>query len=351
MNISLESLLYIAWGFGLFIGVLLFCSACLNMFFIFRYVWHRDSILRRACINTGLILATVVLIFIVLETSFGLFGARSDGFNFTLASKLWNRRYWKPINRLGYRDETHDPVSVKGKKVLIVVGDSFAAGYGINDYKNRFSNILQSRLGDDWVVANVAKNGWDTVDEYKAITSYPYKPKAVVLSYFVNDIDGTARRRGFEFDTHIAGPAGWLQPFVSCSHFFNFMYWRLYRLHNVDIEQYNKKILSRFYMDDQVWRAHRDELLDIINYCKNNKIGLIVVVFPTLSDVSNSRESTAKVADFLISQNVPVLDLTARFEKRKAKDLVVNPQDAHPNINVHREVGELLTSEVVKIAK
>ena len=46
-----------------------------------------------------------------------------------LNAYIWNLQYWKPINRLGYRDR--EPVESKKKKILIV-GDSVMAGGGIH---------------------------------------------------------------------------------------------------------------------------------------------------------------------------------------------------------------------------
>ncbi len=101
-----------------------------------------------------LIISISIIFFTGIEIFFGFFFVKSDGFCFTLASKTWFKRYWLPINSLGYRDIEYTKDNLKGKRIVFVVGDSFVAGQGIKNYKDRFSNILQEKLGKSWAVLN-----------------------------------------------------------------------------------------------------------------------------------------------------------------------------------------------------
>ena len=85
---------------------------------------------------------------IVLESFFRAFVVYPDGFSYTLASQKRLAEYWKPINSFGYRDIEHDLSSLGSKKILFVVGDSFVAGQGIDNPRDRFSDVLAAQLGD-----------------------------------------------------------------------------------------------------------------------------------------------------------------------------------------------------------
>ena len=82
-------------------------------------------------------------------------------------------RYWQPINSLGYRDYEWTPEKVGNRKRIVVVGDSFVAGGGVEKIEDRFSNQLGEKLGDDYVVMTVARNGWNTRQEIEGVLAYP----------------------------------------------------------------------------------------------------------------------------------------------------------------------------------
>ena len=133
--------------------------------------------------NLVLSLMAVFLTFMAVEFYFKVFFAQSDSFRYTLASRNWYEWYWQE-NSLGYRDVEWTPEKLAGKTKVMVVGNSLAAGSGIANPEDRFSNQLSRLLGEDYAVLNVASPGWDTVDEVKAIINYPYRPDMLILSYY-----------------------------------------------------------------------------------------------------------------------------------------------------------------------
>jgi hypothetical protein len=56
------------------------------------------------------------------------------------------------------------------------------------------------------LVAVIAQPGWNTADEYKAMLSYPYQAKRIVLCYFVNDIIGANFKLGYGYPPHAEQP-------------------------------------------------------------------------------------------------------------------------------------------------
>lgn len=318
--------------------VLLVASAALNASLIFGCVWQsRTNRIRQAAQNILLALFAVLVTLILLELFFKLVFAQSDGFNHTLASKNWFNRYWQ-TNSLGYRDVEWTPAMLEGRTRIMVLGDSFAAGHGINNPNHRFSNLLGQMLGRDYAVMNVSQNGANTKTEIQNAIAYPYPPDIVILSFYVNDIQDTALAMGYnrpDFKTS--------SPFlVGESYALNFLYWRIFRLQTGNWANAYWRWLAGLYNDPGVWNVYRDELLQIHRFIQDRNGQLIVVVFPNLLAIEESRPVTSKVSRLFTDHGVPVLDVGELVAGMDAEALVVNPVDPHPNEFVHRRVAEAL---------
>ena len=314
--------------------------------YILRAVWTKPSRLRSLLIKVSVSASSIAYLFLALELLFYTFYAASETINTTLASRLWLERYWHPVNSLGYRDVEHGPADFENKEVIFVVGDSFVAGYGIRRIEDRFSDILRVNLGGRYEVVNIAKNGWDTADEYHAILSYPRKPKRIILSYYINDILGAAQRSGYGYPVRVVFPRTEIKWFLNRSYVLNFVYWRLYRLYNHDMGKNYWDFLEKSYSSRDIWQAHEAELLNIVSYAQNEGIALTVVVFPDLTEVRGSAAYTAKVTEFFRRHDVRVFDLAPLLDGRDPRGQVVSSQDSHPNEALNKEVAEILTREI-----
>ena len=285
---------------------------------VFRYGWTTPSKLRAACMNLTLLGWTLFVLVLLLEVVFYTSFIHSDSFGFTLSAQRWKNLYWTPINAHGYRDIEH--TDVQGKKPLFVVGDSFAAGYGIEDYSQRFANVLGQKLGSEWEVFTIARNGWNTQDEYDAVVSSAHTPEVLVLSYYLNDIDSAARKAGLIHPPLVPDIPHGLNFFVENSYAWNFVYWRLYRFASVkDLRENEVNYLLQGYQDEKVWTIHRQELLKFVEWTSARNITLIVLVFPNLHEVEHSKRYTTQIVDFMRQQDVQVIDLATRLTSRDAR--------------------------------
>ena len=289
-----------------------------------------------------LLVGSSVLLLLLLEAGFRVFDVRSDNFVLTLASQRWEARYWKPINSRGYRDVEHGPGDAVGQRVLAVVGDSFTAGAGIEDPRDRFPDVLAALLGPGWRVVNIARGGWSQPQELRALKAYPLRPDAIVLQYYINDIRSAARKHRAKPMAHLRRPRGSLGAVVETSSFVNFVYWRLYRLRIKGSARTFWEGIRQHYEDKRIWSEHVRELEDFVRYARQLEADLVVVLFPFLPRVEETAPITAKVAGAFEAMGVEVLDLAPVFAGRSPSDLIVHSMDAHPNARVHREVAELL---------
>jgi hypothetical protein len=298
--------------------------------------------LREMLFNLTLSGLFIFLTLMALEFYFKVFFAQSDAYVFTLSAQNWEERYWQPVNSLGYRDREWSPADVSGKLKVMVVGDSVAAGLGINNYQDRFSNKLNDLLGNQAVVFNVASPGWSTMQEAEAVVNYPYKPDILVLAYFINDIEGAAFEHGVERPRFVPLPPLLLQPVVDNSYALNFLYWRLVRWGQQEGQADYLQWVTQTFQNPTVWWAHQQELQTIYDGARAEGIRLIVVVFPNMTSLEPSRQVTGPVLQFFQSHSIETVDVAQLVQGQPVTGLIASPVDAHPNETVHRLVAEQL---------
>ncbi len=293
-------------------------------------------------INLLLVILTLLLTCLALEFYFKVFFAETNEFD-TLARRNWRDRYYTgTFNSFGYRDKEWTADMVAGKTRVLVAGDSFVEGVGIEYLRDRFPDLLADKLGSKYAVFNLGRRGAGTSREIKDIINYPYKPNILILSYFINDIDDIAIARGITRPPKMPEVSAWLSPLVNNSYLFNFVYWRWIRLTLSWQTDMQWQWRWQAYDDPNAWWLHQQELISIYDGAKSERISLIVVVFPNLAQVAESRHITQRIVDLYRQRGVPVLDVADLVKDMPAHQLVVNSVDAHANERVHSLVAEAL---------
>jgi hypothetical protein len=310
-----------------------------------RY-WATSPSRARFSQNMALALLTFFLTFMAVEFFFKTIFAQSDTFSYTLANRNWVERYWI-VNSMGYRDVEWNKIDLNSKKKILVLGDSLAAGYGIENIEDRFSNLLGEKLGNDYLVMNIASPGLSTRQEVEKVKGFSYKPEILILQYYINDIRQAGEDKNQNFD--LPEPLPLLKPLVENSYAFNFLYWRTVRLGPQTWQQDYWSWLKSLYHDPDIWWLHQQELITLIDGAASEQVKLIVVIFPALNDVKGSKEITTKVATLFAERGVPVIDISLLVEDIQSEQLVVNPWDAHPNKWLHRLVADQLYERMLNI--
>ena len=295
---------------------------------------------RTHLLEWALLICSIVAMFMLFEGYFRYFRIVTDGFNFTLSARQWFREHWRPINSQGLRDVEHD-FSTPGCKVF-VVGDSFVAGHGIENIDDTFGRRLQLDSGDAFEVALVGKNALDTQGEFELLQSLGHTPDLMVLSHFVNDVEGALMAAGKDMP-HLVDMPGGLLAMVNHSYLLNHIYWRVFKTGDMAEASRNYTAwIDSGYTDPKIFALHQQALREFVEYARKNESPLIVVVWPFLSDVTGSLKYTVPVVRWFQEQGVTVLDLGTHFQGRPPEELVVNPFDAHPNVATSAEVASLL---------
>lgn len=288
-------------------------------------------------------LTTLVMIIIGIELGLRYFWVASDNFQFSKMHQNWSRLYWNPINEKGYRD--YPIASTDDERThIIVAGDSLASGYGINDIANTFPHILNDLLGDSYTVNITAQPGWGVASALGATKEYPIVPDILILSHYINDInEGTAGHEyGQPFPQIRLDPDDNQRWWVENFYIANFLYYRvyLYTQHEA-VSLYNDWVYGA-YRNRTIWRAYKEELQTVIDWTDENDVQLIVLVWPNLLNIDNSRRITDPVVKYFSNRDIALVDMAHYLQDESPTRLTVNPFDAHPSIFSHTIAAEQL---------
>jgi hypothetical protein len=288
--------------------------------------------------NISLTLYTLICLFFMLEAFF-MFVPQIHSSGYSLASQIWYRRYFRPINSDGFRDKDFTLEASGNKKKIFVIGDSFVAGQGIKNINDRFSNILEERCSNNYFVFNLGIIGVNTREEYE-ILSYindKYKADLLILGYFCNDIDD------------LAGPllTKWNQPYQELnfsgvffihSYFLNYIYWQF---PHQNFNEY-KQIIQKTYENPEIMKKQEEDLQKFIDYSHKNSVPLVVILFPYLQDIKESKSFLSPIKDFFIKRKVPVINVIDLITDISPEKLTVSKRDAHPNEFLNKIVADEL---------
>jgi len=102
------------------------------------------------------------------------------------------------INHEGYRDDEY-PFNRTDKKRLLVLGDSFAWGFGV-EQSERFSELLEKQF-PQWEIINLGVSGYSTDQELLVLQTelYRYHPDKVLVLLHRNDFWGNAVEEAYSY--------------------------------------------------------------------------------------------------------------------------------------------------------
>jgi hypothetical protein len=307
-----------------------------------------DKKISKIISNSATVLFSIFVLFILLEAVF-MFIPRSHSADYTLASKLWYAKYWKPINSLGFRDNEPD----NSKHVILFVGDSFTAGHGLKSVDDRFSNFVDKELNKrekKYSVINIGKPNLDSKDEYDVMKNFLYltriKPEKIILQYCGNDIEGAAMINGLIFGGFRPPPD--MNKFVilicSGSYLFNYIYFLFPREY---LGMPYITYLTKAYKNNNILSKHKDDLRLFVNYAKENSIQLIVVVFPFLTDVEMSESMYVNdIVNYFNSNKISTINVSQLIKGIPVDERIVNKNDTHASIKLNKIIAQEILNKL-----
>jgi lysophospholipase L1-like esterase len=294
--------------------------------------------------NITTIVVPLLVTLIFLEIVFMYIPQSHEGV-LSKASQIWWEKYWHPVNALGYHDK--EVTKETGKKQVLVIGDSFAAGHGLKNVNERFSDILGTSLGaEKYNVYNLGVSGADTKDEAGRLENFPVKPDVIILQYFPNDIEKVGREKGLTLtgSEPYADLKGPMATLVKRFYLPNFVYWQL---PHTGFSTFDK-FVQKAYTDTTILNAHLRDMSRIVNYKDSTGAKMYAVFIPFLFQLDKSAGYTKPVEDYLKSHGVTVVPLNDGIAQIPDKERVVGKNDGHASPAVNALIAERLSKVIGK---
>ena len=237
------------------------------------------------------------------------------------------------INSVGLRDD-EPRADAEGVRRIVFLGDSLTFAWGVRR-EDGFAHRLEVALGEErpTEVLNFGTGNYNTTQEVElfAEKGLAYEPDEVVVFYFINDAEPVPRKSRWSF----------LANFRIVT-----FYWS--RLKQLSARLFPGQTFREYYAalyepGQPGWEETKSAFERLAALCRSRGIGLRVVLLPELHSLDEYpfEREYRKVADFVESLGVEVLDLTPSFaDVRDPQSLWVSPDDAHPNAEAHRRIAE-----------
>ncbi|MGA2241305.1 MAG: hypothetical protein ABSH11_04635 [Verrucomicrobiota bacterium] len=265
----------------------------------------------------------------------------------TKGAKRWMERHYRE-SVSGVRDDIAYSFNIAdGKRRVSFVGDSFTAGHGIKDIRDRFANRLR-RLHPEWEVHLLAIYGADTGEEIYVIENCiekDYEFDQVVLVYNLNDISDIMPEweRVLESLDVGADKQSWLER---NSYFVNILSYRWRISRNPDMAKYFDFVKTGY--AGPLWEQQKKRLRQARDLVETHGAHFAVVTFPFMHALGQNNYEYQFIHDqldaFWKELNVPHLDLLPVFRDLPPRKITVNRYDAHPN-----EFANALAAEKIDV--
>jgi hypothetical protein len=254
-------------------------------------------------------------------------------------SLLWQRRFVR-LNSLGYRDREHTLSVPAGTKRILLIGDSYAFGAGIDDVEERLGDRLETGLNRlrgeaRYDVINAGKPDTHTHHHIETLQrTLAFRPAYVFLIYVFNDIEHVTQPSRSVI-TDLRGPLSRLHPLrlaVLNSHFGEQVFLRV-RQHLYRWAWSGSGVTESDPYDNEVTLdAHLEALERFFALCREGTAEARLIPFDT--GVQSSPTLAARYERFVkraTERGIPVWSLANAFRGRSYQELRVNALDGHPN--------------------
>ena len=257
------------------------------------------------------------------------------------------------LNSLGFRDIEHPVDKAPGKYRIMVLGDSFAWGVGV-DRDAVFTRLLGEK-DKPLEVINASVPGWSTDSEYFYLENMglKYKPDIAVVIFFVgNDAigNGNYERSGFgnyQSPSPEKKDARFLSPKYIRDHSRIYRLWKRTR-RELKVRLGLTPILTEYEDGSFDWKATEKWIDKFNGLADKNKFELLFVIAPDKNQFFLAKDPDRPqrlLRKYLDLRNINHLDLYPVFldyKRRHERDWGYFKYDGHWNESGHRIVAESL---------
>ena len=296
-------------------------------------------------------------------------------------------------NSFGLRDQEYTTELNGSKKKILLLGDSFTFGYGV-EQEDTYANLLEKLLGDNYVVINAGyADGYSPDTEYIYLKEkgLKFNPDVLLLGFFVgNDIDDVG-------SNDLVGDDKGLPKKIVSNNFYIDENNRLRAKYNSSIDHnesilykiklflnYNlhsyiflkdklRPIYSKLTKDESIlensiygnkygedlellWEKTQNILLEMNSIMKNQGKDFIIVLIPKREQFYEEKDDTynfsnpnQKLINFGRDNGIPIIDLLPYFKQHPNNFNLYFKKDGHWNSGGHKFAAEKIYEELEKL--
>ena len=262
-------------------------------------------------------------------------------------------------NAFGFRGPDFADVASGREAIVVVLGDSYAFGYGVDD-SSTFPVLLEQALqqsypGERARVINLGIPGYDTSQELAVLQEWGprLRPRLVLLQYHLNDIQRRPQS-GAAADAARPGIGPRLAAAMRYMHLLRFAMPRVAavaRALGAPLRTTATAEVADYVGNLPAWRRNQATLLQVAEAARLDGARFGVLVVPYMVEL-NDRHPPAPayetVLRFCQEHHIPVVNAFDYFKGLRAGALWISPFDGHPNAAGHRLLARAAADLVVK---
>ena len=296
-----------------------------------------------------LVFSSIVIMFVIGEALARAVYVKPWYLRLTEEQAIHNLKSKQKINAFGLRDQEYPSLKSPNCKRVLVLGDSFAQGAGVDDVSAIFPEILERQLnaeffrqGEKIEILNGGLGGTLTDCWVKLLLQVKdsFKPDVILIVFFLRDGTKTSSMGSF------FGP---IREEIKSRDKCSFLYQHvcLFRLiqERLDRLYLSKKysiVLHDSYFGNagqiKEWENAKNNILKIREIAKEIQAEVALIVFPVLVELNRGypfKDICECIIKFGADHHIPTHSLLPAFMGKSGPDLWVSSYDQHPNEKGH----------------
>jgi lysophospholipase L1-like esterase len=271
-------------------------------------------------------------------------------------------KHYKPmsevkLNSIGLRDEEYDHPKTANIFRILILGDSFTYGYGVNNRNDLFCKIMEKRLNDEAILGSDIKievlNGGgenkitgDWLELFKKVI-ISFQPDIVVAVFTYRDAapPKIAHITFRELQKELAqrNQQSW---FYRHSAFYRFC---KNSIDGYEISQRFANVCQSMFIGSKEetaeWENAKKNLITIRDLAKKNDMPFYLVIFPALIKLNENHSFFPIIniiKEFADKNGIECFSLFEAFRGQHGPSLWVSKYDQHPNEKGHKITSNAL---------
>ncbi len=247
-------------------------------------------------------------------------------------------------NEFGFRDDDQYNVERQdGIKRIMVLGDSFALGWGV-PFNDIFSEQLQRKLGESYKnieVINTGVGNYNSVmqTEFFKTNGVKFNPDLVVLMFSFNDAEPTPK---LVSKTELTLKTN----FYLYSFFFNL--W-LTAVANLDPDFKWENYYANLYSKNSTsMNENKEALNELVHIAKKKNIKILFANIPELRDLKNYRFNVATnfIKEISSDNQIDFVDFYEHLVEHNPESLWVSREDPHGNAKTFDIMSDVIVQKI-----